>query len=196
MPSFCRTPSITGFFIIQLPNHDRPREQLGWQPGRKKVLFAGRIIATKGVPLVLAAADRSYDLVFCGPGDLSLLGTLPRAGVEYLPPRPQAELRQLYYAADVLVLPADVREGFPLVVQEAVACGLPVVLGYDPGFEPYRTLPNLFFCERTVESVRANIQLALVAEASTKSDFFPSLEQWMRTLYRLPSPDAEKARGN
>ena len=167
------------------------REQLGWQPGRKKVLFAGRIIATKGVPLVLASADPSYDLVFCGPGDLSLLGTLPRAGGEYLPPRPQDELRQLYHAADVLVLPADVREGFPLVVQEAVACGLPVVLGYDPGFEPYRALPNLFFCERTVESVRANIQQALVAEAASKLDFFPSLEQWMRTLYRLPPPDVE-----
>ena len=69
-----------------------------------------------------------HDLVFCGPGDPGILGALPRPGVEYLPPRPQAELRALYHAADVLVLPAEVREGFPLVVQEAVACGLPVLV--------------------------------------------------------------------
>jgi glycosyltransferase involved in cell wall biosynthesis len=168
----------------------RARTALGWTEDRKKVLFVGRLIATKGVPLVVAASDASYDLVFCGPGDVSLLGTLPRPGIEYLPPRPQQELRQLYQAGDLLVLPAEVREGFPLVVQEAVASGLPVVLGYDPGFEPYRLLPNLTFCTRDVESVRTAIRQALVAPRETHPHFFPARPEWIRQLYRFPASAA------
>jgi hypothetical protein len=61
----------------------------------------------------------------------------------------------------VLALPAEVREGFPLVVQEAVASGVPAVLGDDPGFAPYRGLPGLIFCDRTPDAVRAAIGRAL-----------------------------------
>ena len=38
--------------------------------------------------------------------------------------------RSLYQAADLLVLPS-VGEGFPLTVQEAMACGTPALLGED-----------------------------------------------------------------
>ncbi|QEL13250.1 glycosyltransferase family 4 protein [Limnoglobus roseus] len=148
------------FFPPTQDQRAEARRSLGWDD-RPKVLFVGRLLETKGVPLLLAASDTRFDLVFCGPGDVSMLGPLPRTGVVYLPPRPQAELRTLYHAADVLVLPAEVREGFPLVVQEALSCGLPVVLGYDPGFEPYGDLPGLVFTERTVEAVRIAIREAL-----------------------------------
>ncbi|OWK44970.1 glycosyltransferase family 4 protein [Fimbriiglobus ruber] len=166
------------------------RRALGWSADRPKVLFAGRLIAAKGVPLLLAAADPAFDLVFCGPGDPSILGPLPRPGIEYLPPRPQAELVALYHAADAFALPADTREGFPLVVQEALSCGLPVVLGYDPGFEPYRALAGLTFCDRTAAGVRAAIRTALAAgaggmTAASAAGFFPPLEEWVRTLYQL-----------
>jgi glycosyltransferase involved in cell wall biosynthesis len=163
------------------------RAALGWPPGRSKVLFVGRLIATKGVSLLLEAADPSFDLVFCGPGDASILGSLPRGGVEYLPPRPQAELRTLYHAADALALPAEVREGFPLVVQEAAACGLPVVLGNDPGFDPYRGLSGLILTERTPAAVRAAIHRALELSVCPTprgvAAFFPSLEEWISRIY-------------
>ncbi|QDU24304.1 glycosyltransferase family 4 protein [Urbifossiella limnaea] len=167
------------------------RAELGWAADRPKVLFAGRLIPTKGVPLLLAAADPRFDLVFCGPGDVGLLGPLPRPGVEYLPPRPQDQLRRLYHAADALALPAEVREGFPLVVQEAVACGLPAVLGWDPGFAPYRGVPGLVFCERTPAAVRAAVAAALAAGTRVRGAGpppeppFPTPERWVRELLAL-----------
>src|SRR5262245_56087541 len=53
------------------------RARLGWADDRRRVLFVGRLIPEKGVPLLLEAADPSYDLVFCGPGDVAILGRLP-----------------------------------------------------------------------------------------------------------------------
>ncbi len=40
----------------------------------------------------------------------------------------QATLADLYRASDFLLLPS-VGEGYPLVIQEAMACGLPVICG-------------------------------------------------------------------
>ena len=137
------------------------REKLGWPEDRKKVLFVGRFVREKGIPLLLEAVDPAcYDIVFCGAGDVCILGKVPRDGVEYLPPRPQRELVPLYHAADLLILPSYV-EGFPLVAREALACGLPVVLGYDEGYEPYRGLPGLRFCPLTVEGVQLAIRETL-----------------------------------
>jgi D-inositol-3-phosphate glycosyltransferase len=189
---FLPNPIDTDLFRPPTPaERTAARRALGWPDGRAVVLYTGRLIQTKGVPLLAAAADpAAFDLVFCGPGDVTLLGPLPRPGVQYLAPRPQAELVPLYHAADALALPADVREGFPLVVQEAVACGLPVVLGYDPGFEPYRPLPGLVFTARTVPAVRAAVGEALARGRSAGTDFFPPLTDWVNRLYRIPNPGA------
>jgi glycosyltransferase involved in cell wall biosynthesis len=160
------------------------------------VLFVGRLTPEKGVPLLAGCVSPRYNLVFCGSGDPSILGELPRQGIEYLPPRPQAELVRLYQAADLLVVPSKVREGFPLVVQEALACGQRVIVGYDEGFEPYRALPDLSFCPATRQGVQAAIDQALAApqpraSAAALAEFCPSFDNWIRRLYGQLIPATE-----
>jgi glycosyltransferase involved in cell wall biosynthesis len=48
----------------------------------------------------------------------------------------QTMMPQAYAAADVLVLPSDGRETWGLVANEALACGLPIVLSDAVGSSP------------------------------------------------------------
>src|SRR3569623_2141072 len=108
------------------------RERFGWPRERKVRLFVGRWVEKKGLPFLRElAAARPQDLwVFIGHGtdDPARWGLANVVSVGRLP---QAEIVDYYRAADTLVL-ASVGAGFPLVVQEAMACGLPAVISAEP----------------------------------------------------------------
>jgi D-inositol-3-phosphate glycosyltransferase len=111
------------------------RTALGWDE-RPRALFVGRLVAKKGIDLAIGAArhaDGAFELAIAGPGR-------PPAGlpdsVSVLGPQPPERVAGLYRAADALVLPSH-GEGFPVVVQEAMASGLPVVVLDDPSYAPY-----------------------------------------------------------
>lgn len=137
----------------------RARAALGWD-ARPRVLFVGRLAKHKGIDVLLASAAPDTKLVFCGPGDLRTVQQIVAGGGQYLAPRPQPDLLALYHAADVLALPSR-NEGFPLVAQEALACGLPVVTTDTRAYDPYRDLPGLHLCEATPVAVRETIQQVL-----------------------------------
>jgi glycosyltransferase involved in cell wall biosynthesis len=175
---------------------DQARRALGWPPDRPVVLFVGRLLPSKGIEILLAARDPGFDLVFCGPGDPSIFSPHLGPGVSYLLPRPQAELVRLYHAADTLALPSHSEGGLPLVVQEALSCGLPVLLAEDIGFDRYRGCEGLSFCSLTPEAVRADL-LSLLAQNHGRSvspsgrdtvqisiaSFLPDEGWWLRQLF-------------
>lgn len=100
----------------------------GYDPSRLLVLFVGRFVEKKGVLFLAELSKRFPDVqwVFAGQGPLDPENHLgPNATV--LRGLRGAQVAELYQAADLLVLPSR-GEGFPLVVQEALACGTPVLV--------------------------------------------------------------------
>jgi teichuronic acid biosynthesis glycosyltransferase TuaC len=109
------------------------RAKLGLREDGRLVLAVGNLVPEKGFDLVVHAVSALPDLrlLIVGEGPLrnnlrSLANSVAPGRVEFRGNMAQVELRYVYAAADVLAL-ASLREGWPNVVLEAIACGTPVV---------------------------------------------------------------------
>ncbi len=113
------------------------RQQVGLAPNRKAMLFSGRLVAIKGVDLLIDSfsqlADRrpSWDLVIVGAGPIEqeLRERSPhrlRQRVLWSGFLDASELVAAYHAAELVVVPSRF-EPWAVVVQEALAAGRPVI---------------------------------------------------------------------
>lgn len=116
--------------------------------GEYVILFVGKLAAFKGVDTLLRTArryerlaDREFITLIAGDGEEreSLSELHKQLGLRntfFLGNQKQDELRRLYNAADVFVMPSR-REPFGLVALEAMACGLPVVGSNEGGLPEF-----------------------------------------------------------
>lgn len=118
------------------------RVRLGLPVDGSFALFVGRLVPKKGFLELLDARSTEFEILFAGPGKVPE----PRpANVRFLGSVDRDELVAWYQASDVFVLPV-LGEIFPLAMQEAMACGLPIVAFDDPRYAEYeldRTLISL-----------------------------------------------------
>jgi rhamnosyl/mannosyltransferase len=103
--------------------------------GRPTILFVGRLVAYKGVAVLIRAMQGlEADLAILGDGpERAVLERLARTvgvadRVRFLGELPDDDLVAWYHACDLFVLPSVTRqETFGMVLLEAMACGKPVV---------------------------------------------------------------------
>lgn len=105
------------------------REQFALKAEQPVLLFVGRFVQKKGLDVIrrLAVQFPEWRFWLAGNGCINPEKWL-LPNVHVFNNRKGSALAELYQAADLLIIPSY-GEGFPLVIQEALACGLPVLCG-------------------------------------------------------------------
>lgn len=109
------------------------RNAFGLPPQGPLVAFVGRFVEKKGLTVLRALAARrpTLQIAMVGNGPIRPESWgLPN--IHVLGPRLQPDVAAIYRTAEALLLPS-IGEGYPLVMQEAMACGLPVICGEGSG---------------------------------------------------------------
>jgi alpha-maltose-1-phosphate synthase len=109
----------------------RPKEASAARSGPPTVAFVGRFVEKKGLSVLEHVVRALPDVRFILAGSGAIRPESWQAGnVTIRRNLGKAALVGLYRSADLLVLPS-VGEGFPLVIQEALCCGVPVLCGEE-----------------------------------------------------------------
>lgn len=92
-----------------------------------KLLFVGRFTEKKGIPLILELAKTFPTIlwIFVGWGKIDPMES-GLHNIKVFKDIEHKKVTDFYNIADFLILPSY-GEGFPLVIQEAFSCGLPVI---------------------------------------------------------------------
>ena len=124
------------------------------------VIFVGRLIHEKGFDLVFDSRSSKRTTLIVGGGNVPRR-MCKKDNVIFYGAASQSELADLYKLSDVFVFPAAV-EMFPLVMQEAMACGLPVITADNPNYKHYNLRQNLLaFVSREKEVIKDEIRMLI-----------------------------------
>jgi glycosyltransferase involved in cell wall biosynthesis len=117
--------------IVVKPNFIHPDPGMGQGSG-DYVLYVGRLSKEKGLDTLLAAREQfgmDVPLKLVGDGPLApqVAEAARRKQLEWLGQLPKDQVLELMKEAKALIFPSVWYEGFPMVIAEAYAVGLPVI---------------------------------------------------------------------
>lgn len=136
LTEFARSKFIAGGLpaerIVVKPNFVDPDPEVGSGDG-EFALFVGRLTEEKGIGVLLSAwrlLAEKPKLRIIGDGPLAALvadAAASDTSIAWLGARGRDEVRQSMREATALIVPSTWYEGFPLVIAEAFAAGLPII---------------------------------------------------------------------
>ena len=154
-----------------------PPRPVEWKDRDAKFVFIGRLYAAKGVHILIEAWKRwgkeapRLEIIGDGPMKDELLrsvNTSEAAGsVSFAGNVPREEVLKHLSTAKLLILPSLCYEGFPMVVQEAYALGVPVAaskIGSLP-FLVRDDVTGILFAPGSPEDLRTRITALLADDA-------------------------------
>jgi glycosyltransferase involved in cell wall biosynthesis len=170
---------------------------------RQRLLFIGRLDATKGADLAIDAARAlGWPLTLAGPiTDRGFFERLVQPqlddGIRYVGIANSREKRELFRQAGCVLAPSRVEDACPLVVIEALACGTPVVALpelVEDGVTGYATRDE----GRLSELARRALQLdrsRVRARAAERFDLATVARRYLSLYHEAASPSAAPAVG-
>ncbi len=130
---------------------ENPPQPIPWEDRDNKAVFVGRLYAAKGIHVLLEAWKRMgkgaprLDVVGDGPMRAQLVRSIQESevsdSVSFLGNVSHEEAMNRISRAKLLIIPSLCFEGFPMVVQEAFALGVPVAAS-NIGSLPYLITEN------------------------------------------------------
>ena len=146
----------------------------GLKPDRPLVLFVGRFVEKKGLAVIERIARRlpSHDFVLAGRGPIDPAGWA-LSNVIVQSELDRETLASFYRASDLFLLPSH-GEGYPLVIQEALASGIPVlcsaeIVAADPGIRPLVTPVALDLADHAASANAFALALPLALQDAAAS---------------------------
>ncbi|MDD5482212.1 MAG: glycosyltransferase family 4 protein [Kiritimatiellae bacterium] len=137
-------------------DEERRRFRAKWRLDDKalNVLFVGRFYEKKGLPLIRQMAETSQEIRFTlvGQGPISPASWgLPNLRlIAYVS---SAELRELYGAHDLFIMPS-IGEGWPAVIPQAMACGLPCLISEETFLGYGKDRERFIICRRDAAALK------------------------------------------
>ena len=157
----------------------------------------------------LVEEDSCYIHVGSGPLLLREQALAKTIGIDehvmFVGQRPSDEVREIYAASDVVVMPSDY-EGLPMVIMEAMKCGRPVIAYDVPGLRDYNhdqkggmwILPSRDALAEALRNFAGSPDLLQrkSAEAIEIANRFFSKDESLRALAELYSGESNKSNCN
>jgi glycosyltransferase involved in cell wall biosynthesis len=126
------------FYKLKNKEKEKIKKELGFDDGKKNILFVGRLEPLKGILLLIKVIKEinNPNIILIIVGDGPLKNKIQKYSfVKYLGKIPNEELYKYYNTVDLFVLPS-LYENSPMTILEAKACGCKI-LASDVGDNKY-----------------------------------------------------------